>query len=73
MTPDKNDQATKLEEMEREAAVARRKPEGPPPTGECLYCGALLKDGRRWCNQYCRDDWQREQDAIARNGGVRLC
>lgn len=71
MLPDKNDQATEQEALRRDAALAQRKPEGPPPTGECLICGAPLKDGRRWCNAHCRDDWQREQDAIARNGGVR--
>jgi len=71
MLPDENDQATELESQLREAALARREPEGPPSCGACYYCGAPLKDGRRFCDAYCRDDWQREQDAIMRNGGVR--
>lgn len=71
MTPDKNDQASEIEALRIEAALAVRKPEGPPPAGECLSCGAPLKDGRRWCDADCRDDWQRERDAIKRNGGVR--
>ncbi|MEW6772300.1 MAG: hypothetical protein AB1330_13130 [Bacillota bacterium] len=71
MTPDKNDQATEQEALRLAAALAHREPEGPPPAGECLSCGAPLKDGRRWCDADCRDDWQREQDAIRRNGGVR--
>lgn len=65
------DQAEQVEARERAAAVAHREPEGPPACGECHYCGAPLKDGRRWCDAGCRDDWQREQDAIKRNGGVR--
>lgn len=32
-------------------------------TGECLYCGEVVMPPRRWCNAYCRDDWERENDA----------
>lgn len=28
-------------------------------TGECLWCGEALEDGRRWCNAECRDSWER--------------
>ena len=24
-------------------------------TGQCLYCGEDVPDGRRWCSTYCRD------------------
>ena len=27
------------------------------PTGFCLYCGQPLKDGKRWCDSDCRDDF----------------
>lgn len=27
------------------------------PTGVCLYCGQPLKDGKRWCDSGCRDDY----------------
>ncbi|MDR2092328.1 MAG: DUF2116 family Zn-ribbon domain-containing protein [Azoarcus sp.] len=43
-------------------ALHQRKPEGPMPTGVCLYCGEPLPDGRRWCDANCRDDWQKEQN-----------
>ena len=26
--------------------------------GECLFCGATVEPGRRWCNAECRDDWE---------------
>jgi hypothetical protein len=28
--------------------------------GECLWCGAPVEAGRRWCNAECRDDWESE-------------
>jgi len=28
-------------------------------TGECLWCGERLPDGRRWCDVECRDEWDR--------------
>ena len=43
-------------------ALANRMPEGPKATGHCLECGhpfAVHKDGRRWCNAECRDDWEK--------------
>jgi hypothetical protein len=65
------DKAQAVETLFQAQALSARAPEGPPACGACYYCGALLKDGRRWCDAHCRDDWQREQDAIAREGGVR--
>ena len=56
------DLASEREELIRAAALAERKPEGPKATGHCLECGhpfAVHKDGRRWCNAECRDDWER--------------
>ena len=25
-------------------------------TGKCMWCGAEVKDTRRWCNAQCRDE-----------------
>lgn len=50
------------------AALARRKPEGPRATGECLYCNSALPHGLRWCDSGCKNDWEVEQEAKARNG-----
>lgn len=27
-------------------------------TGFCLYCEEPLSDGKRWCDSYCRDEWE---------------
>ena len=54
---DQFDRATEREEMDREAALKLRKPEGPTPTGECLWCGEPVESPRRWCNAECRDAW----------------
>lgn len=36
------------------------KPEAPT-TGRCLYCDKPQEDNRRWCDKYCRDDWEQER------------
>lgn len=54
------DRASEQEEMARASAlVTSRKPEGPAATGECLYCGEPLTEGRRWCNAEHRDLWEK--------------
>lgn len=61
---DISDRATRLEELETEARVravrAAAKQLSVQPTGECLSCGEELEGDRRWCDAYCRDDWERE-------------
>lgn len=54
-----DDMASEREQQELERARAFRKPVGPDPTGHCLYCGAPLAEGLRWCDVDCRDDWER--------------
>lgn len=49
------------------AAAARRKPEGPKATGNCLYCNSALPHGVRWCDTGCKGDWELEQEAKQRN------
>lgn len=29
--------------------------------GMCLNCGAAVEGDRRWCDEECRDDWDRAQ------------
>lgn len=54
--PDTSDEATRLEEVYRENALARRAP-SPQATGFCLNCGEPLPPGERWCDMDCRDDY----------------
>ena len=68
------DEADKF--VEQHTALAIQKAAQPLPPiyraggGECKYCGQWLKDGRRFCDAGCWDDWQRETDALLRNGGA---
>ena len=36
---------------------------------DCLFCGNRLSQARRavearWCDQFCRDDWEKEQQLM---------
>ncbi|MEW5782753.1 MAG: hypothetical protein ACOY6N_01420 [Pseudomonadota bacterium] len=54
--------------MEWEESLRRRMPlpQGPKPTGYCLWCESTLPPDRRWCDADCRDHWQRYQRADGR-------
>ena len=63
-------------DMQNEAFFAAnlknsRKPEGPAANGHCLYCNSDLPYGLRWCDKACQGDWELEEAAKMRNGGVR--
>jgi hypothetical protein len=60
---DISDQATEREEQERARSLSARKPEGPAATGFCHHCGAQVPFALRWCDEDCRNDWQRAQRA----------
>ncbi len=47
---------------------ASRRPEGPIPTGRCLYCDDIVGDAMRWCSDECSHDWQAERAALQRAG-----
>lgn len=67
------DEASERTERQIEAALSKRMPEGPKPTGFCHECGEELpwrtmsmcadsqdlQMARRWCDAQCRDDWER--------------
>ena len=72
MNADMLDQASENESKERERLIERAKRVKPIlATGHCLCCNAELKDGKRWCDEWCRDEWQLEQEARKRHG-IRL-
>lgn len=44
----------------RSIAYAQIEANKPIPTSEhCLWCAAKTKDGRRFCNRSCADDWEK--------------
>ena len=51
------DLASEREEMDRTIALRVRKPEGPKPTGRCLWCDEPVDDERRWCGFDCMSEW----------------
>lgn len=61
---DESDRASYLEEQEREHAMAQAK--AAPrlvDTGLCHYCESPVDDGMHFCDNYCRDYWQRHREA----------
>lgn len=56
------DQADEQNERAREAGIKNnRKRSGPPACGYCYNCGETLTGGLRWCDGFCRDDWEARQ------------
>lgn len=65
------DIAAERTEIARQAALSRRKPTGPEPTGRCLYCDEIVADGKRWCpGADCRDGFELEQRRLRANREV---
>lgn len=72
MSADFLDDASENESNERDRLIQKaRKIKSVQATGHCLYCNAELPDGKRWCDEWCRDDWTLEQEAAQRHG-IRL-
>lgn len=56
------DLANQHAEMTLAAQLTHRKPAGPAPTGDCLWCLEPLTDKtKRWCDADCRDDHELAQ------------
>jgi hypothetical protein len=55
-----HDQASEFEQAERERGEKRIRSTKSliEATGSCLQCDKPLSKQLRWCNAYCRDDWQ---------------
>lgn len=67
---DELERASALEEMERETALAKvRSQLGPrmQPLGKCYFCEEEDIEGL-FCDNECRDMWQKHEDARRRNG-----
>lgn len=60
---DEADIANERAELDLQQALRVRRPEGPQPTGSCLWCGDDVYPGIRWCNRECRDFWQQAHAA----------
>lgn len=63
-----NDQADVIlaGQIAHRAAMASRRELSP--MGSCYYCQCTVHSGMLFCDALCRDDFQAEMDAKARNG-----
>lgn len=65
--PDPVDDGNEAAEILRSAAESMAKGANKPiePATHCLCCGEPLEQDaavpRRWCDSWCRDEWQRGQ------------
>jgi hypothetical protein len=65
---DDADRAGEIIDRMNESAALLRKPT-LQAVGFCHNCGEWVEPRRLFCSVECRDDWQRERDAEARNAG----
>lgn len=70
--PDPSDRATQLEELERESAMNLQRTAAErsrlKPIGLCYDCQDQIEPGATFCDQDCRDNWERRRAARERNG-----
>lgn len=55
---DEADRAQSEVERSLAEAMRTRRREGPPATGQCLWCDEPVEAPRRWCGSDCRDQWE---------------
>lgn len=71
MSSDPLDRASEMEELQRQAAIAYRKPEAPKVGGTCLFCEEKIAPERRWCDHDCARLWEEEEDMRRRGHAGR--
>ena len=65
---DEADRAQDHMEREQRGLLAQRKPSGPVANGRCHYCNAVCARGLRFCDALCAQDYETEQEKLARQG-----
>jgi hypothetical protein len=61
---DEIDLASDMMEAQISRAVAKAAGQEIPKnmTGKCLHCREPVKDGRRWCDADCREEYERRKN-----------
>jgi len=57
------DKANDTAEFLHTVSLKNKAKPGPQPTGRCLNCEEPLPFPERWCDNECREDWEKEQRA----------
>ena len=60
-------QDTELAQRAQQIAAAMHQPR-LPAIGSCYFCFECVPAGLRFCDSDCRDGWEEEENAKARNG-----
>ena len=63
-----NDHADRILAAQTANARAKASARELFPVGSCYYCDCTVGHGQLFCDTLCRDDYQMEQVALARNG-----
>ena len=57
------DQADTQVEYALKSALSNKKPEPSKIyTGHCWFCENPVEEPKRWCDAYCRDFWERDNN-----------
>jgi hypothetical protein len=69
------DFAQETEELFQRVSLANslaKNVNSPKAIGKCLNCDEKLAPPKRWCDSFCRDDWQRLENAKRHKAGRAL-
>jgi hypothetical protein len=66
--PDDADVTQARAEVEAEFFARRTRAPGLSPIRVCYFCSSTIDGNFLFCDSYCRDDYEREERALARNG-----
>jgi hypothetical protein len=61
MADDADTTQDRFEREEPARLAASKKPEAPAAHGFCLYCNAPVEGTLKFCDRYCRDDYEAEE------------
>jgi hypothetical protein len=57
--------------LEQSLYAARSAKPGIVANGSCHFCEEGVAGKQLFCDEHCQEDWERQQAALKRTGGVR--
>jgi hypothetical protein len=58
--------------LEQSLHLARTVKPGIVASGSCHFCEEGVAREQLFCDQFCQEDWERQQAALRRTGGGRI-